>query len=335
MARPCHALVALLLAAMLRCGVAALYERASIARTALEEEATASELAKRHASAAVRHQRAASHAQWNSTVVVVVTWHNRSIEWLTKYGFERSGVTLALYIKGGNHTCDSVPAALRASVAHCEKGFNAEGREAHTMGLFLAQWYTKLLRVTIFVHDDEEYQLAKLRGLDSTQLRAWVHNVEAQPSPLFRNSSTCLCASARENHWRTYGPRKAPMVWFMEHVLGFTNATARWGSLLFPPMAVLAVPARAVLTRPKLVYEIIYALTNGSDVAGASSLPDKWAPQLTFHGWENGNHQRKWAPLSWAHNFERLWVRLTELLRRLGSAALTRALTTCYAVCNL
>ena len=267
-------------------------------------------LAERHALAAARQQRAASRAQWNSSVVIVVTWHNRSIDWLMNYGFERSGVMLALYIKGGNHTCGSVPAALRASVAHCEKGDNAEGREAHTMGLFLAQWFTALPRVTIFVHDNEEPRLAKLRGMDATQLHAWARSVEAQPSPLFRNSSTCLCTHVVETNWRTYGPRKQPMVWFMERVLGFTNATARWGSLAFPPGAVLAVPARAVLTRPKLVYEIIYALTNGSDLTGAAGQQrdDVWAPQLTFHGWENGR-QRKWAPFSWAHNFERLWVR--------------------------
>ena len=157
--------------------------------------------------------------------------------------------------------------------------------------------------------DNEEPRLAKLRGMDGSQLHAWARSVEAQPSPLFRNSSTCLCTHVVETNWRTYGPRKQPMVWFMERVLGFTNATARWGSLAFPPGAVLAVPARAVLTRPKLVYEIIYALTNGSDLTGAAGQRDDvWAPQLTFHGWENGI-QRKWAPFSWAHNFERLWVR--------------------------
>ena len=155
MATPRHFLLAWAVASLLFIGASASSERVvqpRVVRTALEDEAAAAVLTVRHALAAARQQRAASRAQWNSSVVVVVTWHNRSIDWLTNYGFERSGVTLALYIKGGNHTCGSVPAALRASVAHCEKGDNAEGREAHTMGLFLAQWYTALPRVTIFVH---------------------------------------------------------------------------------------------------------------------------------------------------------------------------------------
>ena len=282
-------------------------------RSALEQEAAAGSLAKRLALVAVRHQRAASQAKWRSSVVVVVTWHSRDIDWLSQYGFERSGITVALYIKGGNHTCNSVPQSLLATVAHCEKGDNAEGREAHTMGLFLAQWYTALPRVTVFVHDNEEPRLAQFRGMKASQLRAWVHNVESQPSPIFRNSSTCMCAHAREINWLSYGHRKQPMVWFMQHVLGFTDADTRWQSLTFPPGAVLAVPSRAVLTRPRLVYELIYALTNGTERGQCGQCPggfqpDVWAPQLTYHGWQDGI-QRKWAPFSWAHNFERLWVR--------------------------
>jgi hypothetical protein len=278
----------------------------------LERERAAAALAKKHGAAAARQQRAASAAQWNASVVVVVTWHNRSLDWLAELGSSLDHeVALALYCKGGNTSCSDthIPAALRRAVRYCDAGWNSEGREAHTMALFATQFYHALPRVTVFVHDNEYGGLlTPLRNKSASEVRSWVREVEAQPSPLFRDRRTCLCAEdVREPNWRTYGPRKEAMVWLMERVLGFHNASARWRNVAFPPTACLAVPARAVLSRPKLVFELIYALTNGT--SGAAELGPKgerlWLPQLTFTGWENGE-QRKWQPFS-TSNLERLW----------------------------
>ena len=326
-ARAPHRLLVLLvvLATALRagCSAASPYGAAYVPGAAVGEEAAAAALAKRHGAAAARQQRAASLARWNSSVVIVVTWHNRSIDWLAKYS--PAHVSLALYIKGGPYTCRDVPSALQASVAHCEKGGNADGREAHTMALFLTRWYGVLPRVTMFSHDNDDERLHPLRNLTSLQLHAWARAVEAQSPPLFRSRSTCLCVNVTETHWRRYGPRKPALAWFMQHVLGFANASDRWASLAYPPGATLAVPARAVLSRPKLVYEVIYALTNGTEEVDPAAVARGTAmgrPQLSFRSWENGN-QRQWAPFSWAHNFERLWVRAAQ--RRAGRASQAHA----------
>lgn len=308
-----RALRALLLCALLLLGVLAAppddssSAAAVPADTALVRERAAAALAKKHGAAAARQQRSASLATWkNASVVILVTWHNRSLDWLAELGtsLEHSEIGLALYCKGGNTSCSEthIPAALRHAVRYCDAGWNAEGREAHTIALFLTEFYHALPRVTVFVHDNEYGGLLHpLRNKSPAEVRSWVREVEAQPTPLFRDRRTCLCVDdVREPNWRTYGPRKEPIVWFMERILGFHNASSRWRHLAYPPTACLAVPARAVLSRPKLVYEVIFALTNGT-TGEKERGPDGqrlWLPQLVFHGWEGGE-QRKWFPFSW------------------------------------
>jgi hypothetical protein len=260
----------------------------------------------RRAGVAARNHAAMlrGRAAWRHDVVIVVTWHNRTIDWLARYSLEH--LSLALFIKGGPFTCDDVPAALAPAVVLCEKGDNADGREAHTMAMFAMRFYDALPRVAMFSHDNEDGRLSVLREQSGAQLAAWARAVVTQAPPLFRNVTTCACSIVREPFWRANNDRSVPALWLLTKVLEFDallNASTRWRSITFPPSATLAVPARAIRGRPKLVYTLLFELLNGTMDAGHPFNE----PALLYRGKQNPTFQRPWMPFSWAHNLERLW----------------------------
>jgi hypothetical protein len=227
-----------------------------------------------------------------------------TIDWLARYSLEH--VSLALFIKGGPFTCADVPAPLAPAVALCEKLENADGREAHTMALFAMRYYDALPRVTVFSHDDEDGRLHVLREQSREQLAAWTRAVSTQSPPLFRNATTCACTIVREPFWTENNHRSVPALWLLTKVLEFDrllNASTRWRSITYPPRATMAVPARAIRARPKLVYTLLFELLDGTmDPA----RPFQEAA-LLYRGRENPTVQRPWTPFSWSHNLERLW----------------------------
>ena len=247
----------------------------------------------------------AGFAFWGHQVALVVTWHNRSIAWLERYPLDHLAV--ALFVKGGNGSCADVPERVQRAVVVCDSGYNADGREAHTMALFITRYYDALPRVSIFVHDQDDARLDPLLGLTREGMSAWVRSVVDQPRPLFQTPRTGLCSISRESFWRDEDPRKVPALWFLEHILGYKNVSTRWHSWTFPPTAQLAVPSRAIHDRPELVYRLILELTNGTTKALETDQP-----RLVYSGPENG-HLRPWSAFSWAHTLERLWFPIFDL----------------------
>lgn len=162
-------------------------------------------------------------------------------------------------------------------------------------------------RVAVFVHDHGGPWLRVLHAAAASRAAAgdWAGAVESQRPPLFRSFDTCLCARAVERNWREYGPRKPAMEWVMRSLLGWDDAGTRWSNLAFPPGAILAVPASALRSRPRVVYAVLHDLVNGSEARGVGT-----DPLLAFSAVPRGGsplHPRLWQPFSWAHNLERLW----------------------------
>jgi len=215
----------------------------------------------------VEHRR--GRAKWNADLVVVLTWHSRSLEWVQPlFAAQLNWTRFAIYSKGGVKTCEAdLPPALRPYVAHCSVESNAMGREAHTMALFLATHYGELPRLVLFLQDDEHEaggRLAPLLNVASEEsFQAWAEAVEAGPvSP-----DTCLCHGQEERFPDGYAAMyRGPMQWLVDTFLG--HDTSSWENIRWPANAELLVSAAAIRRRDATLYRLLLELTEGVEVGG-------------------------------------------------------------------
>lgn len=126
-------------------------------------------------------------------VVVVVTWFRKNLTWLAQVPPARARVVI--YSKGGgpDYTCASLPPFLTPPLlAFCADSFNADGREAHTMALFVADNLHNLPRLVLFLQDDEPVYkpVSRLSQLSDDAFAAWMSHVVRARSR--HNGAACL-----------------------------------------------------------------------------------------------------------------------------------------------
>jgi hypothetical protein len=273
------------------------------------------------AHAALRLRQAVARRHWQADLVVVVTWHNKSIGWLAER-FPLNHTRFVLFSKGLK-SCDAdIPASVAPFVAACHAMHNAGGRDAHTLASFIVSYYDNLPRLTFFVQDDmAEHKTVGLRGIkDTTSFETWASLAEAAP---FTHLHTCLCSIVIEPTWtlERYGPELYnPMRWFMERFLGMDVAASNWTAVRWPANADLVVPASAIRSRPKELYMFILLIFNGTSPAngqhGSIAADTTVVVQAPLR--DRGNLV---GMLPMAHVFERLWFAVFDAERYSPSQA--------------
>lgn len=153
---------------------------------------------------------------WERDVLVVLTWHSASIDWLRV--LPASVVRVALFAKpGGIASCEAVPVRVKRLVASCTEVHNYGGREAHTMAAFMEAFYDDLPRVVVFAQDDcpafprgelfhprstvlgrtVECGVLRLAAWSLPEVDAWLARVEAAPGA-WATKDNCLCTLVDE-----------------------------------------------------------------------------------------------------------------------------------------
>ena len=266
-----------------------------------------SEHARAAHAAALRLRHAVARRRWKADLVVVVTWHNRSIDWLAD-AFPLKHTSFVLYSKGGLKRCDAdVPATVAPAVVACHEVHNAGGREAQTIAQFIVMHYRILPRLTYFVQDDERFdKTVALRGInDTAAFEAWATLAETRP---FSGIQACLCTIVVETKWtlKGYGPELyEPMRWFMENFLGFDVTASNWTSVRWPGNADLVVPASAIRSRPVELYMLILLIFNGTSPANHDVIAQDTTLILQPPVLPARPNLRGMLPM--AHVLERLW----------------------------
>ena len=242
---------------------------------------------------------------------MVVTWHNKSIDWLAER-FPLNHTRFVLYSKGGLRSCyTDIPEALAPAVVGCHETHNAGGREAHSMAEFITSNYDLLPRLTYFTQDDAHMSHATMplpADMNTAAFQEWAAHAEARP---FSTRETCLCSIIVEPIWtlQQYGSRLyVPMRWFMEAFLDIDVAAANWTAVRWPSGANLVVPGAAIRSRPRALYALIQQLFNGTEPA----LVDNLAPDTALV-FQNQVSRQQVGMMPMAHVFERLWFAIFDV----------------------
>lgn len=288
---------------------------------------------------ALSAQRPRSSA-WRVDVVALLTVHGGDLAWVTRLPLH--SVHLAVYLKKRERECEGVvPAEAAHALALCQHSRNAAGRDLHSLLLFVSAHYHDLPRLLLVGHDHAPYQWQPLFSMTSTkEVGAWVARVESQP--LFREPETCMCVIVEERHFRPcealseaetrtllpaadpnatcYGVWWKPASWLLDHVLDANRSAWTGGSIRWPSEATLAIPAVAVLRRPRGIYSALLGMVNATAEEGSGGrreLPDgqvRCASQAA-----SPNSRAHTAQLVLRFNGDRVWPgeRLGHVLERL------------------
>jgi hypothetical protein len=279
---------------------------------------------------------------WRRPLVVVVTWHSANISWLG--ALPPSRFQVALYAKGdgaADRCADAaaIPPRVRALLAFCEAAPNAAGREAHTMALFMTQFYDALPRYVYFAHDDcadtvpglsqpSDTRMADAAGqcrvlslalLAPRALRAWLAAREAAPGDAFADERSCLCSLNFEPAFRAcalgvpvpagscYGEGYLPMAWLLRTFLDLEPSA--WEHVRWATHAQLGAPRAALRARPRLLYTLLLQLLS-ADLDGGDAAPARHASEAPalLHVYSPEPIAMRWTSLQWAHSMERLWL---------------------------
>ena len=241
-------------------------------------------------------QAARATAFWQADLVVVVSWFNKDIDWLSVYPASR--VVFAVWAKGNIKRCSDFPDALKPQLRFCKDDNNAGGREAYVIADFCLRFYDQLPRYALFTQDDTGANPSHdlVPGMSDAEWSSWLRRAEHVP---FSNSQNCLCAIIHEHTWfnsSTYSWYD-PMAWMLQSLLGFD--TSGWTSTRWPEAANFVVPRAAVRSRPRVLYSVLVQLLNGTaeleEPSGGRPAPDT---PLLFG---------RWSMLQMAHSLERTW----------------------------
>lgn len=132
-------------------------------------------------------------AEWDHDIVVVVTWYNKDIQWLTRIpepitvrhressppdlsplllsvsyrAKRRLPLQFAILVKGSNKSCATIPPEVKMRTDLCRELPNSDGREAHSMAYFLYTFYDTLPRLMVFA------QARRMRTAPCRRRRVW------------------------------------------------------------------------------------------------------------------------------------------------------------------
>jgi hypothetical protein len=257
-------------------------------------------------STAHRLRNAVAHRRWGADLVVVVTWHNKSLEWLAER-YPLNHTRFMLYVKGDLRSCNTdIPAVLEPAVVGCHHMHNAGGRESHTIAHFAASHYASLPRLTSFVQDDGLHALSLPPDMSEAAFRDWVALAESRP---FSSREACLCDVVEETFWtqdRYYWYE--PMRWFIDTFLDFDVAAANWTAVRWPTSANLVVPRAAVRSRPRALYALIEQMFNGTLPASRDDIA-----RNTRLVYQMQQPSQMYGMYLMGHVFERLWFAIFDV----------------------
>ena len=286
--------------------------------------------------AAVGH---GAHGLWHTDWLLVVTWYNSSIYWLDQLPFQHH-LKIALYIKQDSQVanrCSAVPALAKQHLALCREVPNANGREAHTIAMFVAEFYHSLPRIVVFSQDDclmadpdgslypdfqrkaDRCRIMRLHNMSAHALSDFAAHVEAAPFEL----DTCLCEVVLERNFfrcpaddaprppimpagRCYGPQWEQITDFWA-VAGL-DRLPQHQSLRWAAGANFAVPGAALHSLPLPVFRVAERILDGTgEKLGVDGMEVNATMRLKSAGVDVSRGGRLWPSFTWAHAFERMW----------------------------
>jgi hypothetical protein len=245
-----------------------------------------------------------SRALWEADLIVVVTWHSRSLDSLRAFPTDSGLVRFALLVRGDLKRCDrDVPDWLQPLVSLCEHLPNDDGRDSHSIAWFLLSYYHQLPRLLYFAQDDEGERKELRHVPRGDAFGAWLSRVEDDP---FASEETCLCRIMVER-WESaeqYGASYASMQLLFSLLSHNTSgvSTLRW-----PGANYFTLSARVARRVPRMFYGLL------AELLRTSSHPKKGTQPALYvcNAAEALNAKRCRSPVDHAHMVERmLWLAL-------------------------